>query len=155
MGGAHSKGSIFRINRDGHFETLYSFDGSHGSAPMGGLVQANDGNFYGTTEDDGVTSLGAVYKMTPTRQVMLVYKFRGGSDGAFPRNLVLGSDGNLYGTSLRLNVKGGGVLFREWRQLCLRGTAVSGPHPALQRSLRLPDRALRHHGQAAASAAAL
>ena len=107
-----SKGNIFRINRDGHFETVYSFDGTHGESPTGWLVQANDGNFYGTTQDNGVTELGTIFRMTPSRQITVIHRFTGNTDGAFPRNLVLGSDGNLYGTSLRLNIKGGGVLFR-------------------------------------------
>ena len=35
------------------FTTLFSFDGADGKTPYAGLVQATDGNFYGTTTYGG------------------------------------------------------------------------------------------------------
>jgi len=40
----------------GALTTLVSFDGSNGSTPFGTLVQAFDGNFYGTTDVAGPTT---------------------------------------------------------------------------------------------------
>jgi uncharacterized repeat protein (TIGR03803 family) len=47
------EGEIFRITPEGTFTVLHGFDGVHGAYPVGALVQATDGNFYGTTEGDG------------------------------------------------------------------------------------------------------
>ena len=53
--------------------TLVSFDGTNGSAPAASLIQASDGNLYGTTEyggpingcEGGFNPCGTVFKITP------------------------------------------------------------------------------------------
>jgi uncharacterized repeat protein (TIGR03803 family) len=42
-------GTIFKITPDGMLTTLHSFGGADGINPFAALVQATDGNFYGTT----------------------------------------------------------------------------------------------------------
>jgi uncharacterized repeat protein (TIGR03803 family) len=42
-------GTIFQITPTGNFTTLHTFQGLDGEYPYIGLVQATDGNFYGTT----------------------------------------------------------------------------------------------------------
>lgn len=80
---------------------LYSFAGGNdGAAPFGALMQASDGNFYGTTFEGGAQGDGTVFKITPTGIETVLYSFAGGSDGANPlASLVQASDGNLYGTT--------------------------------------------------------
>jgi uncharacterized repeat protein (TIGR03803 family) len=65
-GGANTKGTIFSVTRTGTFTTLYSFGGTtgDGSASQAGLLQANDGNFYGTTAAGGTSGDGTVFKLT-------------------------------------------------------------------------------------------
>ena len=48
------------------FTTLHSFDGTDGTYPEAGLVQATDGNLYGTTVEGGANGDGTVFKMTPS-----------------------------------------------------------------------------------------
>jgi uncharacterized repeat protein (TIGR03803 family) len=54
------------------FETLVNFNGTNGYEPVGGLFQATDGNFYGTTGGGGAVSslcpygCGTIFRMTPT-----------------------------------------------------------------------------------------
>ena len=40
------------------FTTVFSFDGGDGDGPLGGLVQATNGDFYGTTYYGGAYGQG-------------------------------------------------------------------------------------------------
>ncbi len=78
-----------------------------------GLIQASDGNFYGTTSYGGANGLGSVFKVTPTGTLTTLYSFRG-VDGSFPQahDLVQGVDGNLYGTTSRGGPGDDGTVFK-------------------------------------------
>jgi uncharacterized repeat protein (TIGR03803 family) len=70
-----------------------------GRAPSS-LIQASDGNFYGTTAGGGLFGLGTVFRLTPTGEETVLYSFAGGTtDGANPQGLMQGHDGNLYGVT--------------------------------------------------------
>jgi uncharacterized repeat protein (TIGR03803 family) len=81
------------------------------------LIQATDGNFYGTTPYGGSAGTctyyegcGTIFKITPSGVFTTVYSFCSEvncPDGFAPYSgLVQGSDGNLYGTT-----SGGGLAF--------------------------------------------
>src|SRR5579862_1974386 len=92
MGGC---GTVFKISPSGSFTNLYSFDsGQAGYFPAAGLVQGNDGNFYGTTYLGGINNnWGSVFRISPSGSFTNLYTFNGLSDGANPAAaLVLGSD---------------------------------------------------------------
>ena len=57
-------GSIFTITRSGKLTTLHSFDLSDGGDLYGGLLQATDGHFYGTTNWAGPGGLGTVFGLS-------------------------------------------------------------------------------------------
>ena len=102
-GGVMNHGTVFKMTPGGALTTLYSFclkancaDGYH---PHGVLVQATDGNFYGTTKHGGANAWGTVFKITPSGTLTTIYSFNV-SDGANPTDgLIQASDGNLYGTT--------------------------------------------------------
>ena len=48
------------------FTTLHSFDGTYGANPYAGLVQATNGDGYGTTPNGGANGYGTVFKITPS-----------------------------------------------------------------------------------------
>ena len=99
-GGVNNVGSIFKIPPTGGLTLLFSFDTTHGSTPIGGLVLGLDGNLYGATEFGGAHGFGTIFKITPFGVLTVLYAFTGGTDGGFPvAALTLGSDGNFYGTS--------------------------------------------------------
>jgi uncharacterized repeat protein (TIGR03803 family) len=101
-GGAYRQGAIFRMTASGVVTPLHSFaGGADGVTPFGPLVQATDGNFYGTTERGGSADLGTVFRMTPDGFMAVIHSFTGGAtDGANPRaGLIQATDGNLYGTT--------------------------------------------------------
>ena len=80
-----------------------------GYGPVAGLVQAADGNFYGTTRRGGANdfcpgvSCGTVFKITPSGTLTTLYSFcseSGCADGDVPfAGLVQAADGNFYGTT--------------------------------------------------------
>ncbi len=70
-----------------------------GPTPQAGLVQATDGNFYGTTSGSGVSNTGTVFEITPSGKLTTLHTFDG-ADGELPYStLVEGSNGDLYGTT--------------------------------------------------------
>ncbi len=71
-GGAIDYGTVFKITPAGTLTTLYSFcsktNCADGYIPYASLVQATDGNFYGTTTqgDGAYGNGGTVFKITPS-----------------------------------------------------------------------------------------
>jgi uncharacterized repeat protein (TIGR03803 family) len=112
--GVDGLGAVFRITTSGAFSSVMSFlGGGDGSDPIAPLVQASDGNFYGTTLSGGSNSFGALFKITRTGVFTPLYSFANGQDGANPAGgLVQGTDGKLYGASSTGGANGVGVLFK-------------------------------------------
>ena len=100
-GGARNVGTVFKISANGMLTSLYSFSGGNdGGNPYAGLVQGNDGNFYGTTAYGGTNNAGTVFKISANGMLTSLYSFTGGNDGGNPEaSLVQGTDGNFYGTT--------------------------------------------------------
>ena len=98
VNGTAPAGTIFKITPQGMLTTLYTFSGADGSQPSG-LVQAADGNFYGTTSGGGANRLGTVFKITPGGTLTMLHSFTGNPDGSKPAGLIQGTDGNFYGTT--------------------------------------------------------
>ena len=71
--------------------------------PLGGLVQATNGDFYGTTYYGGANGSGTVFKITPGGTLTTLYSFcaqSGCTDGASPvAGLVQATNGDFYGTT--------------------------------------------------------
>jgi uncharacterized repeat protein (TIGR03803 family) len=104
-GGAYGAGTVFKITPSGTLTTLYSFCSQSGCPefPTAGLVQATDGDFYGTTYGGGVNNSGTIFKITPSGMLTTLYSFcsqSGCPDGANPYGgLVQSTNGNFYGTT--------------------------------------------------------
>jgi uncharacterized repeat protein (TIGR03803 family) len=92
------------------FTTVFSFDGSDGSHPLG-LVQGGDGNFYGTTQ----ASVGTIFKITPGGTLTTLFTLDGlqKNSGESPEaGLIQGIDGNFYGTTSAGGANGDGTVFK-------------------------------------------
>ncbi len=106
-GGIYDQGTVFEVTGGGTLTTLYTFcsqiNCTDGAEPEAGLVQATNGNFYGTTVVGGANGNGTIFEITPAGQLTTLYSFcsqTGCPDGANPEaELVQGTDGNLYGTT--------------------------------------------------------
>ena len=90
------------------FITLASFNGGDGSGPFGELIQATNGDLYGTTNTGGAYGGGAygggtVFKIIPSGTLTTLYSFcsqSGCPDGEYPDGrLVQATNGDLYGTT--------------------------------------------------------
>lgn len=97
--------------------------GGGGTQPNGPLLQASDGNFYGTTLSGGKLACppdesrycGVIFKMTPAGEKSVVYSFGSIPNDGFAASgrLIQGKDGALYGvTALGGEYGGGGTVFR-------------------------------------------
>jgi uncharacterized repeat protein (TIGR03803 family) len=115
-GGTSNNGTVFKITTAGVEAVLYFFAGapSDGSNPNAALIQANDGNLYGTTVGGGASNLGTVFKITLGGTETVLHSFVGGnSDGIQPgAALIQASDGNFYGTTPNGGPSNGGTVFK-------------------------------------------
>ena len=87
------------------FTLLHTFGGgaTDGYQPQAGLVQATNGDLYGTTSSGGSDDNGVVFKVSPSGTVTTVLSFdyaSNNNDGSQPyAGLVQDSNGDLYGTT--------------------------------------------------------
>ena len=109
-------GNVFRLTPGGAVSSLFSFNGTNGTHPLG-LMQASDGNFYGLTVLGGVGyqghfsfGSGTIYQFTPAGAFRSLVSF---TNNELPfASLVQASDGNLYGTTRNGGTYGQGTVFR-------------------------------------------
>jgi uncharacterized repeat protein (TIGR03803 family) len=116
--GSFGKGFVFNMTTTGKVAVLHNFDGTDGEYPVGNLVQASDGNFYGVTQQTPTYAFaGEIFKMTPSGTVTTLHTFA--SDGSEGNNidsgLVAASDGNLYGTTNTGGSSNDGTLYQVTR----------------------------------------
>jgi uncharacterized repeat protein (TIGR03803 family) len=106
-----SSNYAFRATSSGVLTTLYTFPlGAFERYSSTPLLQATDGNLYGSTVTGGANGTGMIYKLTLAGQFTLLYSFDQGKYTAGPTTLIEGSDGNLYGNAQ--SPDGVGQLFR-------------------------------------------
>jgi uncharacterized repeat protein (TIGR03803 family) len=96
------------------FTNLFSFNQTNGASPNAGLIQAKDGNFYGTTFSGGPASdgtNGTLFRITASGALSNLISFAG-TNGAGPRApLLQGPDGNFYGTTYNGGTNNAGTVF--------------------------------------------
>ena len=108
-GGQFNCGTILKLTTAGELLSQYSFQcKKNGEYPQGAILQATDGNLYGTTDEGGYVTkrcrdgCGTIYQLTPDGVVTLIHLFQEfdwwDATGAWG-GLTEGTDGNLYGVS--------------------------------------------------------
>jgi uncharacterized repeat protein (TIGR03803 family) len=121
-------GTVFRLTTAGTLTTLHTFAGypNDGNTPYDQLVQAADGNVYGTTQLGGANNAGTIFRMSPGGTLTTIYSFCTQTHqgqcvgGAYPGGgLVQATDGYLYGGTSSGGYFGYGTLFRINRQATL------------------------------------
>jgi uncharacterized repeat protein (TIGR03803 family) len=101
-GGTYNQGSVFQMTPEGQLATLYTFCNESGcpsgpTGPVNGVIQASDGNFYGTTSPGQYW--GTIFRISPGGVADTLYTFDNGTAsglyGSGP--LIQGTDGNFFG----------------------------------------------------------
>src|SRR5206468_2177303 len=80
--GGSGFGSVYRVTTSGDVTVLHLFDNVHGATSCS-IMQASDGNLYGTCYAGTATGYGLVYKMTAKGEYTILHSFAG-PDGAAP-----------------------------------------------------------------------
>lgn len=124
-GGSNNAGIIFQLTTSGALTTLVTlaFGGSTGAYPIAGLIQGQDGNFYGTTAFGGTNGYGTAFQLLTNQTLTTLVSFNiSGNAGASPyAGLVQANDGSLYGTTYQGGTNGYGTIFK----LTTNGTFTS------------------------------
>jgi uncharacterized repeat protein (TIGR03803 family) len=137
-GGAHNVGEVFKITPSGTLTVLYSFCSqtgcTDGAYPRAALMQATDGNFYGTTSAGAANGQGTIFAITPGGSLTTLYSFcaqTGCADGASPQGgLVQDSHGNFYGTTIAGGADNLGTVFKLTPLPSTTTVVTSTPNPS-------------------------
>lgn len=106
-------GTFYRITPSGAHTVLHNFDyWADGQSPYAPLMQAADGNFYGSTSGGGPKQMGTIFKISPSGRLEVVFNSVS-TDEVIPEQaaLVQGNDGVIYGTSV-FGGLGAGTVFK-------------------------------------------
>jgi uncharacterized repeat protein (TIGR03803 family) len=105
QGNPNAGGTVFRAGSSGQGFVIHTFQPtsltggfSNGNHPVIALVQGNDGDLYGVTQQGGTKNSGVMYRLARNGSFQVLYNFcslPNCPDGAAP--LTLASDGNFYG----------------------------------------------------------
>jgi len=100
---------------------IYTFAGSDGATPNGGVIQDASGALYGTTAAGGAFNGGVAFKLTPSATASptalshwneeVLHEFDTYRGGPLD-TLIFDSTGSLYGTTYGGGTYGGGTVFK-------------------------------------------
>jgi uncharacterized repeat protein (TIGR03803 family) len=106
MGGGLNNGgngTVFKFSPAGTLTTLHSFHYADGANPTAGLIQATDGNFYGTTYQGGnnicFSGCGTVFEISPAGKFTELHSFDLTDGGVSMAGLIQAPGGNFWGTA--------------------------------------------------------
>jgi uncharacterized repeat protein (TIGR03803 family) len=144
-GGANQYGAIFEITPTGKFTSLYSFcsqtNCTDGESPYAGLIQATNGNLYGTTYEGGANQDGTIFEITLAGQFSTFYSFCSVAkcaDGENPNvGLIQAANGNFYGATSLGGANASGTVFEittagtltTLHSFCAKANCADGASP--------------------------
>ena len=117
-GGINSLGAILKTDANGdNASIVYSFSGTDGNMPIGGLCRANNGKLYGMTSKGGTHNQGVIFMFDPqSNSYTKIYDFNTVNGSSPCGNLMQASNGKLYGLTpyggvAPQGIAYGGILF--------------------------------------------
>ncbi len=89
--------TVFRMGAGGALTTLFTFaaSGSQGKDSFAGLLQASDGNFYGSSSEGGSHNIGVAFRLTPSGAYTKLLDFTSTASNQYTEAF----DGQLYSAS--------------------------------------------------------
>jgi uncharacterized repeat protein (TIGR03803 family) len=125
-GGSGSDGTVFKLQPPASGKTrwtktiLYSFSGTDGAKPLGGLILIRGNALAGVTSNGGASNFGVVFALVPPIlgntewNETKLYDFPPYTNGVFPGavELIADSNGALYGTTIQGGTAGDGTVFQ-------------------------------------------
>jgi CSLREA domain-containing protein len=119
QGGTNDKGVIFSYDSSSNiYSKKIDLSVAIGSAPVGSLILANDGKFYGMTSQGGASNKGVIFSYDPVITegfpngiYTKLYDFDGPSGASPMGSLVKDTDGTLYGLTYNGGLINAGVIF--------------------------------------------
>ncbi len=115
-GGSRDSGTIFMTDGNGNnFHSIYSFNKTTGSIPLGTLCLAPNGKLYGVTRNGGCDDSCVVYSYNPVTGIFNnfhdlfcddIHGWKANS------GMMLAADGNLYGLCSGGGVNDKGVIYK-------------------------------------------
>ncbi|HET6224759.1 MAG TPA: choice-of-anchor tandem repeat GloVer-containing protein, partial [Bacteroidia bacterium] len=114
-GGKDDFGTLFEFDPvTSSYAVKIEFNGTEkGSFPFGSLVEATDGNLYGTATNGGANDFGVLFQYNPsTAAYKVIVDFDDVAGGSHPRGLMQANDGNLYGGTEYGGTYGDGILYQ-------------------------------------------
>jgi uncharacterized repeat protein (TIGR03803 family) len=93
------------------FRVIHTFSPIDGGLLMN-VIQASDGNAYGTALGWSDNFDGLIFKVQPNGLATVLHRLNGTSDGGAPMGLTEGPDGWLYGMAQRGGARGQGTIFK-------------------------------------------
>jgi uncharacterized repeat protein (TIGR03803 family) len=106
-------GNIYKLTPAGVYKNLHTFVFNNSECHSSNLVQASDGNLYGTLADcPGVSVLGCVYKISTAGVYKIIHNFALTTGNVPCTGLIQGKDGKLYGATQQGALNGSGNIYK-------------------------------------------
>jgi len=110
----HAFGVVFKLSTTGAITVLHEFDSTSttdGYEPLGGLVEATDGNFYGTTYTGPGAYSGVVFKITKAGTYTVLHNFDTTHGGSPATTQMQNTNGIIYGETVSGGLSFNGVFY--------------------------------------------
>jgi uncharacterized repeat protein (TIGR03803 family) len=112
--GGGGGGTVFKMGSDVRPSVLYSFGAAgpdDGQEPLAGLIQATEGNLYGTTLQGGSAGFGTLFQISTSGAYQLLFSFTAPIGESPFAGLLQHTNGLLYGTTTTSGANGFGALY--------------------------------------------
>jgi uncharacterized repeat protein (TIGR03803 family) len=123
-GGAYGYGTVFQVSLEGELRTLHNFNDTDGEYPLG-IMQATDGNFYGTTMEGGngacIFGCGTIFSLSIGLRPFVATQMSAAKIG---RQIVI--LGNNLGSSTAVSFNGTAATFVVVSDTEITATVPSG-----------------------------